>query len=175
MKVDHLVLAAVVLGLLGGCDKAPPQNAVAPSAEEPPWQNLPPAEKGVAKARADITQGILQIGYYGKPWPKGKPYVDEATKLPLVVVGEEDVADAIKAETDAYNSTMREAFVSIQVRAREFLRNEGLDWGEPISVMFVKHRCRLHYATAPSESAQLGPHVLEVPLGKGRPRVLVRR
>jgi len=44
-------------------------------------------ERGAATAAGDIKAGRPVILYYGKPWSQGKPLVDDATKLRVVVVG----------------------------------------------------------------------------------------
>lgn len=63
-------------------------------------------QKGEAQAKADISKGISQILYYGKPWSEGKPLVDEQSQLPVKIVAGCDVTREFVAETDAYNAVM---------------------------------------------------------------------
>jgi len=69
--------------------------------------NETPEVKGIARAKADIAEGTMQILYYGKPWSQGKPLVDDQSGLPIKIVAGCCVTPEFVKETNAYNDIMR--------------------------------------------------------------------
>ena len=64
-------------------------------------------KRGAETAAADIKAGRAVILYYGEPWSSGKPLLDDATGLPVVIVGGCTVMPPFVAEVEAYNATIR--------------------------------------------------------------------
>jgi hypothetical protein len=67
----------------------------------------PAADRGRARAAADIAAGRARVLHYGKPWSGGKPLVDDASGLPVEVVSGCAVTAKFVEETDAYNAAVR--------------------------------------------------------------------
>ena|ERR1700712_3850047 len=63
--------------------------------------------RGAEKAAADINAGRAVILYYGEPWSGGKPLFDDATGLPVQIVGGCDVSEVFVSEVEAYNNAVR--------------------------------------------------------------------
>ncbi len=68
-----------------------------------------PSQRGERIARADLAKGTMQILYFGKPWSRGRPLVDDDSGLPVRIVAGCCVGKDFVDETDAYNHVMREA------------------------------------------------------------------
>ena len=65
-------------------------------------------KRGAATAARDIKAGRPVILYYGRPWSQGKPLVDDATKLRVVVVAGCFVSEVFVAEVEAYNTAIHD-------------------------------------------------------------------
>ena len=64
--------------------------------------------RGAETAERDIAANRAVILYFGKPWWRPKDHKDEATGLPVIVIGGCTVTGAFVAEVEAYNRTIRE-------------------------------------------------------------------
>lgn len=102
MKMILMVLACVTLAPQVFCQTNSPATQSTNALAEA-------KQKGEDRAKADITTGTMQILYYGQPWSMGKPLVDDETQLPIKIVAGCCVMPEFVAETDAYNSVMRQA------------------------------------------------------------------
>jgi hypothetical protein len=67
------------------------------------------ADRGRARAAAAAAAGRARVLHYGKPWSAGKPLVDDASGLPVEVLGGCAVTAEFCEETDAYNAAARAA------------------------------------------------------------------
>jgi len=65
-------------------------------------------DRGAKTATKDIKAGVLRILYFGEPWSRGKPLVDETTGYRIQIVAGCEVGQSFVAEVDAYNRTMRD-------------------------------------------------------------------
>jgi len=78
--------------------------------------SITPYKIGIKKAQYDLKSGIHKTKYYGKPWSKGKPLVDDKTGFPVEIVSgcliTKDIADEIKG----YNDEMRNAYYILKHR-----------------------------------------------------------
>ncbi len=117
MRLLVLMSVCAILTIPHVCSRA---RAAAPPRTEPQRVKAPQAslekgpvavkkarERGAATAARDIKDGRPVILYYGRPWSQGKPLVDDATKLPVVVVGGCVVSEVFVAEVEAYNTAIR--------------------------------------------------------------------
>jgi peroxiredoxin len=77
-------------------------------AEKRPEAVLKAKERGAATAAADIKAGRAVILYYGRPWSQGKPLVDDATNLRVVVIGGCFASEAFVTEVGSYNAAIRD-------------------------------------------------------------------
>lgn len=85
---------------------SPNRGAILPATQAGLMKSL--EEKGRDRAAADIKAGRLRILYYGLPWSMGKPLIDDESGLAIEIVEGCDVMPEFKAETDAYNASMRQ-------------------------------------------------------------------
>jgi hypothetical protein len=85
----------------------PEPQRVKLSLEKGPGAVKKARERGAATAGRDIKAGHPVILYCGRPWSHGKPLVDDATKLRVVVVGGCFVSEVFVAEVDSYNAAIR--------------------------------------------------------------------
>ena len=77
-------------------------------AEKGPEAVMKAKERGAATAAADIKAGRPVILYFGKPWSQGKPLVDDATNLRVVVIGGCFASEAFVTEVGSYNAAIRD-------------------------------------------------------------------
>ena len=104
-----IVLIAVVLGLpLGEKSQAAPLVDPTSQAGTQPVPAKSPVQKGSDRAAQDIKDGKPRILYYGKPWSSGKPLIDDASGLTVEILEGCVVTPDFVAETDAYNTAMRQ-------------------------------------------------------------------
>ena len=164
-------MVVISVALLAGCAKQPPETGTSTTAEQP---TISPEDRGIARAERDIVKGNIRILYYGKPWPGAKPFVDDASGLPIEIVEGCCVTAEFAQETDAYNRTMRETLQDAKSRAQSYLESHGLDWGDPVSVYCAGRICCLQYLTSEVEMALLGTRELVVPLPGGESYLIPR-
>ena len=84
---------------------------------------ISPKEKGIMRAKKDITANRMKILYYGKPWSHGKPLIDDESGLPVEIVAGCCVRPEFVEETGAYNKTMRQEIKDKQ--ANQKLRKQN--------------------------------------------------
>lgn len=75
-------------------------------------------EKGRTHAEADIRRGLGRILYFGKPWSRGKPFVDDETGKPVVIVDGCLVTSNFVLFVNAYNEKVRAHFQARDVRPK---------------------------------------------------------
>jgi hypothetical protein len=85
-----------------------PPRVVLNAAERGPEAVLKAKERGAATAAADIKAGRPVILHYGRPWSNGKPLVDDATNLRVVVVAGCSVSEVFVTEVGSYNAAIRD-------------------------------------------------------------------
>jgi len=71
---------------------------------------MAPAELGRSYAQTDIRSDMKRILYYGVPWSRGKPLIDEATGYSVSITAGCVVSKDFVLFVEAYNSAMREHF-----------------------------------------------------------------
>ena len=106
-ELPRLSAAALLLvflaGAPAGCDTS--RRAEPASREQP--SRLAPAERGALRARRDIADGRLRVYRYGNPVGLDNPRADPESGLPVRTLLDCCVSDEGRAETEAYNRTMR--------------------------------------------------------------------
>ncbi len=102
-----LVMVLFVVVVAGGEPEKPPIKAPQISSDNSPRAVQDAERRGAQTAAEDINAGRVVILYYGKPWSVGKPLVDDATGLPVKIVGGCDVTGVFVAEVAAYNEAIR--------------------------------------------------------------------